>query len=107
MRDEYREGHNGKQIGQSGNMMILDPSTLSSSDAWIGSIFGHEGQHFENSWKTYKSSELWRDELSASEVQLGIGKKIGFTKREIDYLQNVWMTNKEAMQQHMVGGVRH
>src|SRR5208282_5942342 len=48
------------------------------SAAWLGSLFGHEGQHYLNSGK-YSGADRWRDEQSASGTQLGIGNKIGFS----------------------------
>ena len=65
---------------------------------------GHEGQHYLNSG-TYTGQNLWRDEQSAGRTQLGIGKKIGFSDTESNYLEN-WVDdkNRSAMQQHMEQG---
>ena len=74
------------------------------SAAWLASLFGHEGQHYLNSGK-YSGTERWRDEQSASRVQLGIGNKIGFSPNERSSLQN-WMDdkNRATMQEHMEKG---
>jgi hypothetical protein len=74
------------------------------SAAWLGSLFGHEGQHYLNAGK-YSGSERWRDEQSASGTQLGIGNKIGFDDNERHSLQN-WMDdkNRAVMQEHMEKG---
>lgn len=74
------------------------------SAAWLGSLFGHEGQHYLNSGK-YSGADQWRDEQSASRVQLEIGNKIGFSNNERSSLQN-WMDdkNRAKMQEHMEKG---
>ena len=74
------------------------------SSVWLGSLFGHEGQHYLNSGK-YSGAERWRDEQSASGTQLGIGNKIGFSNNERSSLQN-WMDDKNRgnMQEHMEKG---
>ncbi len=73
----------------------------SSSSDWIGSLFGHEGQHCLNFGK-YAGDERWKDEQSASRTQLAIGRKIGFSQNDISYLEK-WADdgNRDAMQRHM------
>ena len=94
------------QLGASGKgSMTLSVSYIRNvSTAWLGSLFGHEGQHYLNSGK-YSGTNLWRDEQSAGRTQLGIGNKIGFSDRERQYLEQ-WIDdkNRAAMQQHMEQG---
>jgi RHS repeat-associated protein len=77
-----------------------------SSPAWIASLFGHEGKHHLNGSK-YTGKNLWRDEQSAGRLQLGIGRKIGFTKAETKHLRK-WISpkNKAGMQKHMTQGLK-
>ena len=76
----------------------------SISTAWLGSLIGHEGQHYLNSGK-YSGADRWRDEQSARGTQLGIGEKIGFTPTETNHLRE-WMDdkNRAKMQDHMDKG---
>jgi RHS repeat-associated protein len=88
-----------------GHSMRLSLGYIESvSTPWLASIFGHEGQHFLDAGQ-YHGSSLWLDERSAGLTQLGIGKKIGYSKAEINWLQD-WIdpSNREAMQQHMENG---
>jgi RHS repeat-associated protein len=98
----------GSALGYYGHAeMALSPSYMqAASDAWIGSTLGHEGQHALNVGQ-YAGSSLWKDEQSAARTQLGIGIKIGFTRAEIANLRQ-WAadSNREAMQQHMLNGLR-
>jgi hypothetical protein len=84
-----------------GSMTLSISYIHDSSAAWLGSLFGHEGQHYLNSGK-YSGANLWRDEQSAGRTQLGIGNKIGFSSSERQYLEE-WIDdrNRAAMQQHM------
>lgn len=110
-----------KAIGQISSFAVSGPNTLlgatgkgsmtlsigyihDSSAAWLGSLFGHEGQHYLNSGK-YSGANLWRDEQSAGRTQLGIGNKIGFSDAERGHLEQ-WIDdrNRAAMQQHMEQG---
>jgi RHS repeat-associated protein len=110
-----------KAIGQISSFAVSGPNTLlgatgkgsmtlsigfihDSSAAWLGSLFGHEGQHYLNSGK-YSGANLWRDEQSAGRTQLGIGNKIGFSDAERVHLEQ-WIDdrNRAAMQQHMEQG---
>jgi RHS repeat-associated protein len=110
-----------KAIGQISSFAVAGPNTLlgatgkgsmtlsigyihDSSAAWLGSLFGHEGQHYLNSGQ-YSGANLWRDEQSAGRTQLGIGNKIGFSSSERTYLEQ-WIDdrNRAAMQQHMEQG---
>jgi hypothetical protein len=77
------------------------------SAPWLGSLFGHEGQHYLNAGK-YSGANLWRDEQSAGRMQLGIGNKIGFSSSERQYLEQ-WIDdrNRAAMQQHMESGYQY
>jgi hypothetical protein len=87
------------QLGATGKgSMTLSISYIhDSSAAWLGSLFGHEGQHYLNSGK-YSGANLWRDEQSAGRTQLGIGNKIGFSGSERQYLEQ-WIDdrNRAAM----------
>jgi hypothetical protein len=87
-----------------GDMTLSTSYIGASSAAWLGSLFGHEGQHDLNVGK-YSGANLWKDEQSAGRTQLGIGNKIGFTSNERQYLEN-WIDdrNRAAMQQHMEQG---
>jgi RHS repeat-associated protein len=87
-----------------GSMTLSAGYIEASSAAWIGSLFGHEGQHYLNAGK-YSGDNLWRDEQSAGKTQLGIGNKIGFGSSESRYLEQ-WIDdrNRTAMQQHMQQG---
>jgi hypothetical protein len=110
-----------KAIGQISSFTVAGPGTYlgatgkgsmtlsagyigASSAAWVGSLFGHEGQHYLNAGK-YSGDNLWRDEQSAGRTQLGIGNKIGFGSSESRYLEQ-WIDdrNRNAMQQHMQQG---
>ncbi len=97
-----------KKLGATGDgSMTLSKDYMEApgvSAAWLGSLFGHEGQHYLNSGK-YSGTERWRDEQSASGTQLGIGNKIGFSNNERSSLQN-WMDdkNRAKMQEHMEKG---
>lgn len=77
------------------------------SASWLGSLLGHEGQHYLNAGK-YSGEKLWRDEQSAGRTQLGIGNKIGFTSSERQTLEK-WIDdkNRAAMQQHMKKGYQY
>jgi hypothetical protein len=113
-----------KAIGQISSFSVVGPKTdlgatgkgsmtLSigyigaSSAAWIGSLFGHEGQHYLNSGQ-YSGANLWRDEQSAGRTQLGIGNKIGFSSSERQSLEQ-WIDdrNRAKMQQHMEQGYQY
>lgn len=87
-----------------GSMTLSIGYIGASSAAWIGSLFGHEGQHYLNAGK-YSGTNLWKDEQSAGRTQLGIGKKIGFTENERQALE-LWIDdkNRAAMQKHMEQG---
>jgi RHS repeat-associated protein len=63
-----------------------------TSPAWLGSMFGHEGQHHLNAGR-YSGANLWRDEQSAGRTQLGIGNKLGFTQNERHSLE-LWIDEK-------------
>jgi RHS repeat-associated protein len=78
-----------------------------ASAAWVGSLFGHEAQHYLNAGK-YSGADLWKDEQSAGKMQLSIGNKIGFTNAERITLEN-WIDdkNRAAMQQHMLQGMKY
>ena len=78
-----------------------------SSSAWVGSLFGHEGQHYLNSGE-YSGANLWRDEQSAGRTQLGIGNKIGFSSSERTTLEK-WIDdkNREVMQKQMEQGYQY
>jgi len=85
--------------------MTLSPHYIGEvSSAWLGSLIGHEGQHYLNAGK-YSGENLWKDEQSASKTQLAIGDKIGFTDGERTYVQD-WMDdkNRAKMQEHMKRG---
>jgi hypothetical protein len=75
-----------------------------SSPAWLASLFAHEGQHSLNRGK-YHGDERWLDEKSAGTTQLSVGRVVGFSSGEINYLER-WITdsNQAAMQQHMQQG---
>jgi RHS repeat-associated protein len=111
-------------IGQISTASVVGPKTLlgatgngamtlsigyiaASSSAWLGSLFGHEGQHYLNAGK-YSGPNLWKNEQSAGRTQLGIGNKIGFSASERLSLRN-WIddSNRVAMQLHMVLGYRY
>jgi hypothetical protein len=78
-----------------------------SSADWVGSLIGHEGQHYLNAGK-FSGDNLWRDEQSAGRMQLGIGNKIGFTASESAYLENyTGDSNSAAMQSHMLNGYHY
>ena len=87
-----------------GSMTLSIGYIKDTSAAWIGSLFGHEGQHYLNSGK-YSGANLWRDEQPAGRTQLGIGNKIGFTENERHSLE-LWIDdkNRAAMQHHMEQG---
>ena len=93
-------------LGATGNgsMTLSNGYIHDSSAAWLGSLFGHEGQHYLNAGK-YSGANLWRDEQSAGRTQLGIGNKIGFSNSERMYLEQ-WIDdrNRAAMQQHVEQG---
>lgn len=74
------------------------------SDAWLASLFAHEGQHYLNHGK-YKGDERWLDEKQAGTTQLSVGRVVGFSSGEISYLER-WIadSNQAAMQQHMQQG---
>ncbi|HEX5702345.1 MAG TPA: RHS repeat-associated core domain-containing protein [Pyrinomonadaceae bacterium] len=85
---------------------ILDPG---SSAAWIASLFAHEGQHHLNKGK-FSGKNLWKDELSARTIQLGVGNKVGFQPYETTYLQGemaLTPANKAKMQKHMEQGLKY
>lgn len=75
-----------------------------ASQAWVGSLLAHEGQHALNNGM-YKGDDLWKDEQVAGQIQLQVGKKIGFTLSEIAYLEN-WISpnDKQQMECHMKAG---
>jgi len=74
--------------------------------SWLGSLVGHEGQHYRNSGK-YKGAEMWKNEQSARRMQLGIGNKIGFLRYEREYLEtHSGDAYQEEMQKHMEQGRR-
>lgn len=86
-----------------GGMRLSADYVSDISAAWLGSLLGHEGQHFLNKGH-YGGKDLWKDEQNAGQVQLGIGNKIGFTERETQYLQDyIDDKNKDALQKHMKG----
>jgi RHS repeat-associated protein len=86
-------GPNSK-IGASGkgSMTLTGQYIKDSSAAWLGSLFGHEGQHYLNHGK-YSGVNLWKDEQSAGRMQLGIGNKIGFNENERHTLE-LWIDDK-------------
>lgn len=99
----------GTYVGATGkgSITLTARYLTESTPAWIGSLFGHEGQHYVNHGR-YSGENLWRDEQSAGRMQLGIGNKIGFQSRESRYLEE-WIDdkNKAAMQQHMLQGLTY
>jgi len=84
-----------------GGMTLSIGYIKATSSAWLGSLFGHEGQHHLNEGK-YSGANLWENEQSAGRTQLGIGNKLGFTKNERQSLE-LWIDDKNRanMQQHM------
>jgi RHS repeat-associated protein len=78
------------------------------SAAWLASLFGHEGQHHLNG-ERYSGSSAWRDEYTARLTQLGIGRKVGFTRAETKYLESQTdpISNEKAMQMHMERGYEY
>jgi len=64
----------------------------------------HEGEHGLNGGR-FKGADAWKDEKDASNMQLRVGVKIGFTQTEIGNL-SCWSlyANKARMQEHMVNG---
>jgi hypothetical protein len=98
----------GHSIGVNGNTFYLDMGRINAMSApYLASLFGHEGQHKLNNGK-YSGSNLWKDEQSARITQLNIGRKLGYTDREIYYLeQDILPTpqNIIRMQNHMKVGV--
>jgi hypothetical protein len=90
-----------------GSMTLSIGYIKDSSSAWVGSLFGHEGQHYLNSGE-YSGANLWRDEQSAGRTQLGIGNKIGFSSSERTTLEE-WIDgkNREVMQKHMEQGYQY
>ena len=97
-----------KRLGATGSdSMTLSARYLENpnvSAAWVGSLIGHEGQHYLNAGK-YSGENLWKDEQSASKTQFDIGNKIGFNDNEKNSLRS-WMDdkNRAAMQEHMEKG---
>lgn len=73
--------------------------------AWLASIFGHEEQHHLNGGR-YIGANAWRDEESAGQTQLGIGRKVGFSRTESDYLEDYidLISHRKDMQTHMERG---
>lgn len=92
-------------LGEIGRTMRLSTGYIKSvSIPWLASIFGHEGQHLLDKGQ-YSGSNLWLGERSAGLTQLGIGRRIGYSQAEIDYLQGwVDIRNRDAMQQHVEQG---
>ena len=87
-----------------GRMTISFKYIHDTSAAWLGSLFGHEGQHYLNAGK-YSGADRWRDEQSAGWTQLAIGEKIGFTAAETDFLREyIDDKNRAKMQEHMEKG---
>jgi hypothetical protein len=96
----------GTKLGTTGNRtMSTSPKYIrDSSAAWLGSLFGHEGQHYLNAGN-YSGENRWKDEQSAGRIQLAIGEKIGFTPAETAYLRNyIDDKNRARMQEHMEKG---
>lgn len=93
-------------LGQTGpHAMTLSIDYIqTASTPWLASLIGHEGQHFLDAGK-YVGADAWKDEQKAGLVQLGIGKKIGFSASEIKYLDD-WTRSGQntAMQTHMKQG---
>jgi RHS repeat-associated protein len=74
------------------------------SDQWAASIIGHEGQHGLNArLGIYMGGDMYKDELRASETQMGIGLKVGFTRDEVRALRR-WMADPARLQEHMEKG---
>jgi hypothetical protein len=50
----------------------------------------------------------WKDEQSASYMQLHVGIKLGLSQNEQNYLRNIWApdSNQKAMQENMTNGRR-
>ena len=92
-------------LGEIGRTMRLSTGYIKSVlIPWLASIFGHEGQHLLDKGQ-YSGSNLWLGERSAGLTQLGIGRRIGYSQAEIDYLQGwVDIRNRDAMQQHVEQG---
>jgi hypothetical protein len=90
-----------------GSMTISIGYIGAVSASWLGSLFGHEGQHYLNAGK-YSGPNQWRDEQSAGRTQLGIGNKIGFSSSERQYLEQ-WIDdkNRAAMQKHTENGYQY
>jgi len=87
-----------------GSMSISAGYIQNSGAAWMGSILGHEGQHYLNSGK-FTGGNLWKDEQKAGIVQLSIGIKIGMPENQQIALSD-WInpSNAPAMQKHMLEG---
>jgi hypothetical protein len=71
----------------------------------MASLFVHEGYHVFNSDNNLfqSRSTRWIDEWTASFYQREVGKTFGLSTSEINSL-NFWMTQYDAMQQHMLSG---
>ncbi|MGS0998730.1 RHS repeat-associated core domain-containing protein [Rhodanobacter sp. UC4451_H18] len=93
----------------SGDIMSLSASYIKDiSEAWLASLFGHEGQHILNAGQ-YWGDNQWMNEQSAGATQLSIGRKLGFTREEVRYLEK-WIDpigNEKGMQSHMEQGYGH
>jgi RHS repeat-associated protein len=95
----------GNYLGAVGNTMQLTSAyILRQSEAYLGTLFAHEGQHMLNRGK-YTGDDRWKDEQSAGAVQLSVGDWIGLPFWESGSLKN-WIkdSNKEALQKHMENG---
>ena len=65
----------------------------------------HEGQHKLNAGQ-FLGADMWKDEQSASRMQIKAGTELGLPKQDIDYLTK-WSSdaNKAGMQQHREHGI--
>lgn len=94
-----------------GGVMSLSTSYLGAAGvgaAWVGSLFGHEGQHYSNMGNaSFLGDNQWKNEQSAGRTQLSIGQSIGMAPNQLQYLTNYTQdSNKVQMQEHMVNGQR-
>jgi hypothetical protein len=101
----YIVDRKGEYLGQRGYGVTLCIAYINAaSAAWLGTIWGHEGQHYLNRGK-YSGSSRWRDERTAALRQIDIGEKIGLSPREIDYLRAYSsLENSRDLGRHMRAG---
>jgi RHS repeat-associated protein len=78
-----------------------------SSEAWLGSLFAHEGQHILNRGN-YSDENRWKNEQSAGQTQLSAGILLGLSPHDITRLQR-WISddNKAKLQEHMEKGLKY